>query len=183
MTLRLLELVAALLAVGLSAAGCSSAPPAPTAQKFADKENQFSLTIPADWRQRPSNPGADLELIPAEEAKPGTLRESMRVHVEPISGLMTLNEFFAVKLAEAAKADPEVEYKEIEKGVTQAGPSEARKLIYSMKHGDMPATTVAWFLVKGGRGYTLLGTATPERFAAVRPKFEEIAASFVPEAP
>jgi hypothetical protein len=163
--------------------GCTSAPAPPPSHNYIDKEKGFSLTFSGEWRQWTGGIGSDLEIMPVDQTNPNVFRDTLLVHMEGLAEPMTLDQFFAVKAGAGARAVPEIQYKEIEKVGTTLGSQDARRLIYSMDRDGTPVTSMAWFLVKDGRGYTLLASAASERFEAMRPKFEAVAATFKFEGP
>ena len=175
-TYRMTALAAAAVILAEIGTGCSPAPAHP--QTFVDQEKGFSITFPGDWRKTIGGfSGTDLVLIPPDELATSGARDNLTVHVEDLSPTMSLDAFFAAKAAAAARADPDLEYREFAKGPATVAGHDARQLMYSMLMNETRVTTVAYFFVSGQRGYTILETAASDRFPERKPAFDAMAAS------
>ena len=157
--------------------GCST-PAAPPDQQYIDQEKGFEITYPGNWKRWTGGIGQDLEIMPSDQTNPNVFRDNLLVHVETLTEGMTLDGFFASKVAAAEGADPEVEYQEIERLPVVLGGEDARRLVYSMSRDEAQVTSVVFFLVRGNRGYTILCSAASERFDKRRPEFEKIVGTF-----
>jgi hypothetical protein len=173
---------AAVLALGLlvlaaGLAGCGKAAPV----TYSDKEGAFTITYPADWRKLPGGSGEDLKIIPAEQSDASATRDTLMVRAETLEKPMALDAFFDVKAKAAEAADASMELKVAEKTSVTLGGQEARRMVFSMAGRGGRVTYLAWFLVKGDRGYAVQASALSSRFDTVKPQFEEIAGTFKAE--
>ena len=157
--------------------GCSP-PAAPPDHRYIDKEKGFEITYPGDWKRWSGGLGRDLEIMPSDQTNPNVFRDFLLVHVETLAEGMTLDGFFASKVAAAQGADPEVEYQEIERLPVVLGGEDARRLVYSMRRDADQITSAVFFLVRGNRGYTIMCSAASERFDKRRPEFDKIVSTF-----
>jgi len=176
--MRAIMLSALLAALVASVLGGCSPPATPPNQQYIDKEKGFEITYPGDWKRWTGGIGQDLEIIPSDQTNPNVFRDNLLVHVETVPAGTTLEGFFASKVAATQRADPEVEYQEIERLPVVLGSEDAQRLVYSMRHDGTQVTSAAFFLVRGGRGYTILCTAASEQFDKRRPEFEKIVGTF-----
>lgn len=176
--MRPASLAVLLAALVASVFGGCSPPAAPSDQQYIDKEKGFEITYPGDWKRWTGGIGRDLEIMPSDQANPNVFRDFLLVHVETLAEGMTLDGLFASKVAAAQRADPEVEYRESEKGPVVLGGEDARRLVYSMRRDAAQVTSAVFFLVRGTRGYTIMCSAASERFTHRRSEFEKIVGTF-----
>jgi hypothetical protein len=163
------------LGLALATGSCSPAPSAPVTNTYIDQEKGFTLVIPGDWRRRSGGPGEDLEILPANQADARVVRDGLSVHMERLAKPITLDAYFAAKAAGPEHAGPELELRILAKGTATLNGQEARQLVYTMLTDKGRVTSMAWFLLKHGRGYQVLATTATDRYEAVKPRLEEIA--------
>jgi hypothetical protein len=158
------------------AAGCSSGPATPATETYTSEILGFSVTFPTDWSKSTGGYGMDLALMPPGQTDVTVFRDLVFVRAEALAEPMPLDDFFAVKMARGAKAMPG--YAQIEKGPVKLNGQDARRAVWSYTHGDVPVMTMAYFLVSGGRGYMIAGSAHVDRFAQRKPGFDQVMATF-----
>jgi hypothetical protein len=169
----------AVLLAGAVLAGCEAQPAGPQTETYSSTQQGFSISYPGQWQKATTNFGQDPMFIPPDQTDPNVFRDNLTVHVEELPEGTTLEGLFAVKAAAGSNARPEVEYKEISRGTASLGGVPARTLMYSFKRDEQQTlTALAYFLVSGNRGYSILATAALARFPQHKPAFEEMAASF-----
>ena len=176
--MRPISLAILLAALVASVFGGCTPPVAPPDQQYIDKEKGFEIAYPGDWKRWSGGLGQDLEIMPSDQTNPNVFRDHVLVHVETLAEGMTMDGFFASKVAAAERADPEVEYRESEKGPVVLGGEDARRLVYTMRRDAAQVTSAVFFLIRGTRGYTIMCSAASERFDQRRPEFEKIVSTF-----
>jgi len=170
--------VAAVVLGAMLACGGESQPPF---QTHTNSLKGFAITYPTTWKESTFGHGADVEIMPAEEDDPNVFRDNVLVHVETLPKPMALEDYFSLKIDKGVKVMPE--YKEIEKGPATLGATEARRLVYSYRHGNTLVTSIAYFTTSGQRGFMVLGSAVSENFQKFKPQLESIIATFKIEIP
>ena len=173
MSIRMLALAAVVLA-GLAVAGCQGGPESPKAQTFTSQAEGYSITYPGDWRQFKGGPTSDFSAIPLDQTDLSGVFDNLLVHTEMLKDPLTLDEYFGIKTAVMAKVPEELEFKELERGQATIGGMPAKKIVYTLKMDDTPVTSVAYFVVSGSRGYTVLATIATARFAARKAALDEM---------
>ena len=166
----------ALLAV-LSAGGCQPEPPPPPQPKtYTSTENGFSMTFPGDWRSWEGGYGTVLEVMPPGQVDPNVFRDIVLVSIETLPDPLTPEEYMAIKAAKGAQVM--ADYAELERSPVTLNGRPAGRLVYSSTINAEPVTSIAYFLVKGNRGYTLVAGAALQRFPLRKADFEKVASSF-----
>ena len=161
----------------LALGGCRAEPsPPPQPLTYTSAENGFSLTFPGDWRSWEGGYGTALEIMPPGQTDPNIFRDIVLVSIETLPDPLTPEEYLGIKAAKGARAM--ADYAELERSTVALNGRPAGRLVYSCTVNGESVHSIAYFLVKRNRGYTLLASAALQRLPLRKAEFETIASSF-----
>jgi hypothetical protein len=157
-----------------SLAGCSSGSPEPG--RYYKKQEGFSIRFPAEWEQKENVMGTVVIALSPAEGADDPFRENVNVVVEALPAKMDLEKYLELSMANlknllSAGREPEV-------SDTTLGGEKAKRVVYQTTMGQIGVKGTLYVAVKGGRGYALTCSATPDSFDAYKARFEEIAGTF-----
>ena len=154
-------------------------PPRPSG-RYRSGEHGFSIEFPNGWERLDNQVGVVVSAVSPTTTDTGSFRSNCGVAVEPVPPGVTLDEYTDAALTSLQQATTAFQPEERTTG--QLGNQTASVLVSSFIVPQLEGTrlkVVQYVALSGVRAYVLTCTAATDRFAAFRPEFESIAASFV----
>lgn len=143
------------------------------AQSFTPYTNPgggFTIMYPGNWERRMV--GTTMVALSPQESPADTFRENVNVVFETLPAPMTPQQY--ALLSRQTMQRQLNNFVMIEQGGAGVAGQPAHYMVYQHFMGQN-LTVLAYFLVRGNRGYVITCSASPQTFARFRPFFVQIA--------
>lgn len=145
----------------------------PKRQSYENKLDGFSLQFPGDWTFQEKVYGASV-VFSSPVTETDKIKENVMIVKKPLENEATLEEYYLMLKAEAAK---QPNYAEIESSTIKVNDLDAKKIIYKSSSNSTKLQFEQILLIKNKSTYTFTYTATEATFAEYIQKVNEMIAT------